>query len=344
MSIMMNELLTAPDVVRAVIDKNSAVVREIASEFKKRGLTNITTVSRGSSDNAATYFKYLSEIIAGVMVSKYTPSVTTIYKQGTKLNSNMLLAISQSGQSTDTMMVVQDAKAKGTMTVAVTNDENSPLALTCDYHISLAAGPETSVAATKTFTAEIAALYLLANAIAPKSAKMNLKEIPAMFEDFIANYAADISKFSAETKDIDNIVVLTRGLMQGVAIEASLKLMETCYKFTRPFSTADFMHGPLAVVGEGRNILIFAPSGEFNEEFIDMVRRLTLLGANVVAFTDIKEILDTAEHALKMPTVHSLAAPFIYTLAMQLYVAHMADVLGKNPDAPRNLKKVTITK
>lgn len=346
MSIMMNELLTAPDVVRRVISVNKSVVRDIAKEFADRGLTNITTVSRGSSDNAATCFKYMSEIIAGVMVSKYTPSITTVYNQSVNLSSNMLVAVSQSGQSIDTMMVVNDAKAKGVLTVAVTNDAESPLAKTCDYHLYLAAEDEKSVAATKTFTAQVTALYLLANAIADnKAAKiMNIGEIPPMFEAFVKNYDSVIRDFATETKDINNCVVLTRGLLQGVASEISLKLMETCNIFNRPFSTAEFMHGPLALIEEGTNVIVLAPGGESTSEFIDMTTRLSLLGANIIAFSDIKEVIDIADRAVAMPTVHSLAAPFIYTLAIQMYAANMADVLGKDPDAPRNLKKVTITK
>lgn len=346
MSIMMMELLTAPDVVRKVISVNKSVVKSIAKEFDERGLTNITTVSRGSSDNAATFFKYMSEIVAGVMVSKYTPSVTTVYKQSVNLKDNMLLAVSQSGQSIDTMMVVNDAKARGVLTVAVTNDEQSPLAKACDYHIFLAAEDEKSVAATKTFTAQITAMYILANAIAKnKAAKiMNVGEIPPMFESFIKNYDDTIREFAEKTKHINNCIVLTRGLMQGIASEVSLKLMETCNIFNRPFSTAEFMHGPLALIGEGTNVLVLAPSGEMTGEFIDMTTRLSLLGAKITAFSDIKEVLDIADNSVAMPTVHSLAAPFIYTLAIQMYAADMADVLGKNPDAPRNLKKVTITK
>lgn len=346
MSIMMSELLTAPDVVRRVIAVNKNVVKDIAKEFEARKLTNITTVSRGSSDNAATYFKYLSEIIAGVMVSKYTPSITTVYNQSVNLSSNMLLAISQSGQSTDTLMVVNDAKKKGVLTVAVTNDIESPLAKACDYHIYLAAEDEKSVAATKTFTATMVAAYILANAIAKNKAAriMNISEIPSIYENFIKNYDNVIRDFASETKDINNCVILTRGLMQGVATEVSLKLMETCNIFNRPFSTAEFMHGPLALVGEGTNVIILAPSGETTNDFIDMTTRLSLLGAKIIAFSDIKEVLDIADHSVAMPSVHSLAAPFIYTLAIQMYAADMADVLGKNPDAPRNLKKVTITK
>ncbi len=344
MSLMMQELLTAPEVVRQVIENNKTVVKNIAEEFKKRGLTNITTVARGSSDNAATYFKYLSEIIAGVMVSKYTPSITTVYCQGTRLYSNMLLAISQSGQSTDTLMVVEDAKRRGTMTVAVTNDPQSPLAKLADFNVDLSAGPEASVSATKTFIAELAALYMIANQIAPKTAKMNLKEIPSVLEKFIAAENNNLLKLASETKDLNNIIVLTRGLMQGIASETSLKLMETCYKMTRPFSTADFMHGPFAVVEEGTPVIILAPSGQFDDEFTDMVRRLSLLGARVVAFSDIKDVLDTAEFKMKMPSYYALTSPFVYAMAVQLYSAHMADVIGNNPDKPRNLKKVIITK
>ena len=135
MSVMLNEFLSAPDVVRNVMAANKQVIKDIAKVFKARGITNITTVARGTSDNAATYFKYIVEAIGEVMVSKFTPSITTVYKAKVNLSKNMVLAISQSGMSTDTHMVLAAAKETGALTVAVTNNPDSPLAKMADFHI-----------------------------------------------------------------------------------------------------------------------------------------------------------------------------------------------------------------
>jgi glutamine---fructose-6-phosphate transaminase (isomerizing) len=344
MSVMLNEFLDAPNVVRGVITRNKKVIAEIAEEFKRRGITNITTVARGTSDNAATYFKYIVEAIGHIIVSKFTPSITTVYGAKVNLHNNMLLAVSQSGMSTDTLMVAQNAKDTGAMTVAVTNDPNSPLAKLCDYHIFLAAGLEQSVGATKTFLAQLSSMYLLSNALSPSPAKMNIAQLPPILENFIQENKKGIQDFAESLKEINNFVILTRGLTQAVASELSLKMMTTCYKLSRPFSTCDFMHGPISMVEDGTPIMILAPDSEFTEEFVAMTTRLSLLGANVYSFTDIQEVQNMSKQSFKMPPCRGTNSPFLYSMAIELFVVYMAQSLGINPDTPRNAKKITITK
>lgn len=341
---MLNEFLDAPNVVRGVITRNKKVIAEIAEEFKRRGITNITTVARGTSDNAATYFKYIVEAIGHIIVSKFTPSITTVYGAKVNLHNNMLLAVSQSGMSTDTLMVAQNAKDTGAMTVAVTNDPNSPLAKLCDYHIFLAAGLEQSVGATKTFLAQLSSMYLLSNALSPSPAKMNIAQLPPILENFIQENKKGIQDFAESLKEINNFVILTRGLTQAVASELSLKMMTTCYKLSRPFSTCDFMHGPISMVEDGTPIMILAPDSEFTEEFVAMTTRLSLLGANVYSFTDIQEVQNMSKQSFKMPPCRGTNSPFLYSMAIELFVVYMAQSLGINPDTPRNAKKITITK
>lgn len=341
---MLNEFLSAPEVVREVIANNKQVITSIAKEFKRRGITNITTVARGTSDNAATYFKYLVEVIGGIMVSKFSPSITTVYGSKVNLANNMVLAISQSGMSTDTLMVVESAKQTGAMTVAVTNNVDSPLAKMCDFHIYLTAGEERSVVATKTFMAQLTAMYMLANSLSPSPAKMNISELPPLLEKFVAESKENIKTFAEQTKYLSNFVILSRGMLQSVSAELSLKMMESCYRLSRPFSTCEFMHGPIALVEEGTPILLLAPASEFSQEFVNMATRLSLLGASIIAITDIKEVEDIAQFSLRMPFCRGMETPFLYTLAIELYVAFFAESLGINPDNPRNMKKVTITK
>lgn len=344
MSVMLNEFLSAPDVVRNVMAANKQVIKDIAKVFKARGITNITTVARGTSDNAATYFKYIVEAIGEVMVSKFTPSITTVYKAKVNLSKNMVLAISQSGMSTDTHMVLAAAKETGALTVAVTNNPDSPLAKMADFHIDLAAGEERSVGATKSFLAELTAMFLLSNALSPIPARMNPAELPPLLQDFIDDYKDKIKAFAESTKDINNFIILTRGLPQCAASELSLKMMESCYKLSRSFSTSEFMHGPISIVEEGTPVLLLAPDSEFTSEYISMATRLGLLGANIISFTDITEVKRMSAKCLDMPVCRGMNAPFIYSLAIELYVAFMAEELGTNPDAPRNRTKVTITK
>ncbi len=344
MSYTLTELLSAPQAVREVIEVNVQAIKAIARDAKTRGITNITTVARGTSDNAATYFKYMAEIIGGFMVSKYSQSVTTIYNAQINLKKNMILAISQSGMSEDAILVATSAKESGAMTVAVTNNRESKLAKICDHHIYLQEVEEKSIVATKTFLAQMTAMYMLANELSSNFAKMNVSTLPKKLENFLAEYQEGILEFSKQNKDINNFVILSRGMLQGITSEFSLKMMEVAYKFSRPYSTTDFLHGPIAIVEEGTTVVLVAPDSVFREEFVSMATRLSLLGANLIAITDIKEISDIAKSALIMPAMRELETPFIYTMALELISTYVSEELGLNPDAPRNLKKITSTK
>ncbi|MBQ8178415.1 MAG: SIS domain-containing protein [Clostridia bacterium] len=344
MSIMLDEFLSAPEVVRNVATANKKVINDIAKEFKERNISNIATVARGTSDSAATYFKYIVETIGEIVVSKLSPSVTTVYGSKVNLKNSMVLAISQSGMSTDTIMVVRSAKETGALTVAVTNNPESELAKIADYHIDLHAGEEQSVAATKTYLAEMVSMFMLSNALSPVTAKMNVMELPAMLKNFIDVKSGELKAFAEETKELNNFIVLTRGLLQSVASELSLKMMETCYTLSNVFSTSQFMHGPISIVEEGTKIVLLAPDSEFRDEFIAMTTRLSLLGADVIAFTDIPEVARMAYKSFAMPTYRGMNLPFVYALATELYCAYIGEAKGINVDSPRNRKKVTITK
>lgn len=344
MSLMMKELKQASDTIKNVLLNNKETISKIGESYKSRGLKGIATIARGSSNNAVEYFKALNEIIGEKLVSPLNLAIVTVYKSKIDLADNLVVAVSQSGKSIDTLLAIKEAKRSNALTVAITNNPESELAKECDYHIYIAAGEEKSVAATKTFIGQLACLYLLANAIVPKTAKMNLASIPAHIRDFITKNEDSMHEFALKTKNIKNMIILSRGFLHGIASELSLKLLETCYLFSRPFSTAEFMHGPLALIEEGTNVIMLAPDGEIAEEFIAMATRLSILGANIISFTDIPQIKEISNHYFEMPTHSSLENPFIYTVAAQMYAAKLAAVLGLNPDKPRNLQKITITK
>lgn len=343
MSLMMKELKQASETIKNALLTNRETVEKIGKAFKERNLCGITTIARGSSNNAVQYFKALNEIVGEKMVSPLNLSVVSVYNSKVDLSKNLVVAVSQSGKSTDTLLAVKEAKRTGAMTVAVTNNPESELAVQCDYQLYIAADKELSVAATKTFMGQLACLYMLANAIVPKTAKMNLSLMPAKIREFLQENQDKMQEFALATKNVKNAIILTRGFLMAIANELSLKLMETCYVFCRAFSTAEFMHGPLALIEEGTNVIMLAPNGELEEEYIAMATRLSLLGANIISFTNIPKIKEISAHCFEMPAMSSLENPFIYTSAIQLYAASLARVLGYNPDKPRNLRKVTIT-
>jgi glucosamine--fructose-6-phosphate aminotransferase (isomerizing) len=324
--------------------KNLEKVKAAAAEIKKRGITHVVTLARGSSQNAAVCFKSFFEKIAGIPVCHYNPSLTTVYGASLNFENAILVAVSQSGMSSDTMEVAKSAKSKGALVVSLTNNDESKLAAVSDFHFNLCCGEEKSVAATKTFSSSILILYMLAACLAGKTETLvELEKIPQKMSAALS-LADDIDDVSKTVKNAKNIFVLTRGLMKGIAEEASLKLKECCYKFTISYSVSEFIHGPLALIDENATVLLLAPGGELTRDFNDIATRLSLLGANIIAFSDIKDVQATAAASVKMPQVSQLEATFSYLAAAQIFVEKLAVRLNINPDQPRNLKKVTITR
>ena len=343
MSIMYDEILTEPSVIRQAIRANEEKVEEIAAEVKKRGIRNITIIGRGTSDNAGLCFKYFEEILAGLPAGTAHPSVTTMYGANVDYSGHLFVAISQSGKSIDTLAVLTQANKQGALTVAITNDKESPLAKAGKFHLDLSAGEERSIASAKSYIAELTVLYMLAIALSGKPMMPVIYTLPKRVEDALELLPA-ITEAAEQTKDLNNFIILSRGVMQGVGKELQLKLNECTYTFAQFYGTNDFMHGPYALVEEGVNVIILAPDGECSENFRDIATRLQLLNANVLTFSDNQEILNLATYGVKMPTMDNLSCTVAYSVAMHLFAIERAKQKGINPDAPRNLKKVTITK
>lgn len=340
MSLMLEELVSAKQALSEAAATNSAVIEKIAKKVNSQNIHSVVTVARGTSNHAAAFFKYICEQKDGPMVSKFNHSVTTILDSAPKLANSLVVGISQSGASTDTIKVMQKAIDAGALTVAVTNYPSSPLAKMCDFHLYLNCGEERSVAATKTFTLQLAVLELLANALCAKAAP-DFENITAAFTDFLPRLE-EIKKLAESTKDIDNILILSRGPMQCIADEMGLKLLETCYKLSRCYSVAEFAHGPYALIQPCRTVILLAPDGAFTNDFIAIANRITGDGGKIISFTDIKEVAQLSEFSIKMPS-NMPSEIYVYTLAIQAYAAFMSESLGINPDHPRGLAKVTIT-
>ena len=343
MGIMFDEIMTEPEVIKKAILANESKVVDIAAEVKKRGIKDITIIGRGTSDNAGLCFKYFAEILSGMPSGTAHPSVTTMYGANVDYSGHLFVSISQSGRSIDSLAVLTQANKQGALTVAVTNDASSPLAKAGKYHLDISAGEERSIASAKSYIAELTVLYMLAIALSGKNLMPTVYSFPHRVEEALEMMPA-IEEVAAQTKDLNNFIILSRGVMQGVGKELQLKLNECAYTFAQFYGTNDFMHGPYALVEEGVNVIILAPSGECGENFRDIATRLQLLNANVLTFSDDQEILNLATYGVKMPSMDNLSYTIAYSVAMHLYAIELAKQKGKNPDAPRNLKKVTITK
>lgn len=340
MSLMLNELLSAPCALNNILKINEQVFTALTNDLKRKNISFVTTISRGTSNNAANYFKQVCEEKSGIMVARFNHSVNTIANRTTRLDQSLCIGISQSGTSPDTIKVMEMAKSEGALTLAITNYPDSPLTKLCHYHLYLNCGEEKSVAATKTFTMQIACLQILSHVLAC-SIIPEFENTTIALKEYIKNISS-IKELAARTKGINNMIILSRGETLPIADEMSLKLLETCYKMSKSYSVAEFAHGPYALVEKGRTVIMLAPNGIYRNDFVSIAKRLKTDGANIIAFTDIDEIINEyADYHINVP--YDIDNPYFYILSIQAYAAFMAEELNLNPDKPRGLSKVTNT-
>lgn len=342
--LMQQELYSEPEVVQRALQENAATIDAIVRAVREKHIKNITVIGRGSSDNAGLCFKYVTEILTGIPVGTAHPSVVTMYGAKVNYSDHMVVAISQSGRSIDTVAVVDNARKSGALTVAVTNDATSPLAGKAQYHLDLKAGDGVAVAATKTFAAELAVLYRLAVCLADKPKYLQeLDGIPDTLRQVI-DMVPSIRRMAKAVCREKEFVVLSRGIMQGIGKELAMKFNECCYSFSQFYSITDFMHGPFALLEEGVNVVLLAPESECSENYYDIATRANLLGANLYIFSDSNRVLDFAAEGMKMPQTDFITSAFVYGMTVHLFAMFVAVEKGLDPDFPRNLKRVTITK
>ncbi|MCA2000779.1 MAG: SIS domain-containing protein, partial [Chloroflexi bacterium] len=246
-----SEIIEQPRRIQSLLFSQRKTVERIAAEIQKRDVRYVFLAARGTSDNAGRYANYLLGAMNGLPLALATPSLFTYYKQPPKLKNALVIGISQSGKSPDIVSVLEEGKRQGCPTLAITNDANSPLAQAADFVLDVQAGAERAVAATKTYTAELMAVAMLSAALrGTKKAWAELAKVPAWMEealkqdDFIAQ-AAQRYRYMNQT------VVLGRGFNYATAFEWALKLKELTYIIAEPYSSADFAHGPIAMVESG---------------------------------------------------------------------------------------------
>ena len=332
-TLMQQEIFSEPSMMKRTIAACKPILPAINKAFKEKGITNIVTMARGTSDNAATVFSFVCPMVTGIKVGKYDCDVD--------MKNTCMVIISQSGMSKDTLAVMEKAIKNGAMTIAVTNNAQSPVAKNCDFHLFMDVEEEKSVAATKTYIGELFALYMLTDALKG--------DFPASY-DSLADRIQEILALNGKIADVasaihkrNNFIVLSRGTMLGTGDECALKLTECCYLFNRSYSSANFMHGPLSLLDENANVIMLAPKGNFDDEFISMAKRINGLGATLTAFSNIPQVLENAKNAVAMPDADMLEAPVLYGVAVSLLALNTGLAKGLNVDTPRNLNKVTIT-
>jgi glucosamine--fructose-6-phosphate aminotransferase (isomerizing) len=268
MSLMLKEIQEQPEVLEKTIRAEKAKFKKLGAFLRGKDIDLIILVARGSSDNASLLGRYLLEITTGIPVSMSAPSVFTLYKAKLKLSRALVIGVSQSGEGADINQVLKSAKKCGAFTLGITNEVASSMTKIVDETLLIHAGREKSVAATKTYTGQMLLLYMLASVLANE--KIDYEKIPQI--------SAEVLKLKPEVEDLveryvfmENCVVVGRGLNYGNSYELALKLMETCYVVAERFSSADFFHGPLAIVERRFPVILFAPKGVSNKSNIDLL-------------------------------------------------------------------------
>ncbi|MDP2965663.1 MAG: SIS domain-containing protein [Pelolinea sp.] len=341
--ILFSEISEQPAIIQRLFDSEADHITKIASELRNR-FKYIVIAARGTSDNAARYAQYVLGAFNHYQVALATPSLFTVYKNPPNLKEALVIGVSQSGQSPDIVSVLASAKEQGCSTLCITNDVKSPLAKTSEFVISQHTGHEKAVAATKTYTASLAAFALLSLAF-DKNVKRE-KELHILPEKLagIISSACEVVKTTERYRYMEHCVVIGRGFNYATAFEIALKVKELTRVVSVPYSSADFSHGPIATVRSGFPVIVVAPSGEMYPHIREFVDKLIGMGAEIISISDKKEITSKSNLGFVIPAgIPEWLSPIACILPGQLFARQLAIEKGLNIDKPEGLTKVTET-
>ncbi|HYP40802.1 MAG TPA: SIS domain-containing protein [Chloroflexia bacterium] len=341
-----DEILEQPGVLRGWIETQMQVVSGIAEAILSRDVQYIFLAARGSSDHAGVYAQYLFGARNRLAVALATPSLFTMYPQSPRLHNALVIGISQSGQSPDIVSVIAEGRRQGAITLAITNDSDSPLALAAELTLGVHAGPEKAVAATKTYTAQLLALAALSVALA-ENKEADLAElacVPAAVQSVLER-EPEAERIAGRYASMDHCVVLGRGYNYATAQEWALKLKELAYVFTDVYSTADFRHGPIAIVEPGFPVLAVAPEGAVLADQLALFSKLRdEYRAELVIISDSDQALSLGDEKLRLPSrLPEWLTPIVSIVPAQLFCYHLTRFKGYDTENPRMLHKITLT-
>jgi len=338
------EIHQQPDVILNLVTKVQEPVQELAKQIKSRYINHVFIAARGTSDNAGRYAKYLLGAHNKMDVSLAAPSLFTIYKQPPSLSGSLVLGISQSGKSPDIVSVLKEGKRQGALTAAITNYPDSDLGKAADIVLDLQAGKEVSLAATKTYTAQLATIAILSNELSTSSQFLkDLQDLPEKISE-IFEKEPHFDNLAERYRYMEHCVTIGRGFNYASAFEFSLKMKELTYTIAEPYSSADFLHGPVAMVDRGFPTFVIAPNGKMNAEMKTMIEKVQSQMAEVILISNNPQLLMMAEHTMELPTdIPEWLSPIPAILPAQMFAMYLAQTRGIDVDNPRGLSKVTQT-
>lgn len=338
------EIAEQPQVIQRLLTEQAENAGEIARAIREFDPAFVSIAARGTSDNAGRYAQYLMGIEANLPVALATPSVHTLYQSPPNLSRALVIGISQSGQSPDVRKVLDDARQQGALTLGITNNSDSPIAQTTQYHLPIMADEEISIAATKTYTAQLSAIALL---VAILTGKTELRDQLAHLPEFVQqtlDLSTPIAGATERYRFMERFAGVGRGYNYSTAIEISLKIKELCYIPGEEYSEADFRHGPIVVVQAGFPVLVVAVKGKTFNGVVDLLAKLKERHAECIVISDDPAALEYAQTKMPLPDGQpEWLTPVTAVIPGQIFAMNLALVKGHSVDKPEGLTKVTHT-
>jgi glucosamine--fructose-6-phosphate aminotransferase (isomerizing) len=344
-STLRREIWEQPAVLRRLLATERGAIERAAAQIRARAPRYAMIAARGTSDNAVRYAKYLLGAANGIPVALAAPSLFTVYGRPPRLEGALVIGISQSGASPDIVSVVDEGRRQGALTLAITNTPGSPLAEAAEQAILLHAGEEHSVAATKTYTASLAAVAALSVALAEDRPRLAaLQAIPDAV-DQVLRAAGTIREEVERYRYMESCVVVGRGYNYATAYEIALKLKELTYVLADSYSAADLKHGPVALVEHGFPVMAIVPEGQMAGEMTDLVQQMRERETETIVVSPLDEALALAHTPLRLPAgIPEWLSPIVAVVPGQVFALGLAEAKGLDPDHPRGLQKITRTR
>lgn len=341
---LIDEIREQPEVAARLLRDAGPEIAAIGEAVRAAGPSHVVIAARGTSDHAAIYAQYAFGVLAETYVGLATPSVHSLYDAAPDYSRAFVIGISQSGASPDVVGVIRSARAQGAITLAITNTPGSDMAEAAQHHIALRAGPERAVAATKTYTATLLILAMLSASLAQSGgAGADLALVPDALADAL-ELEGEARRIAEDQAGLDRCVVLGRGYHYATAREWSLKLKELAYVLADPYSSADFIHGPLALIEAGFPTFCVAPRGATEADMAEVIGRLgDELGARLLIASDDPEVCARGTWSLTLPSLPEWLMPLVSIVPAQLHAMHSTIAQGRDPEQPRSIRKVTLT-
>jgi glutamine---fructose-6-phosphate transaminase (isomerizing) len=342
---LQSEIFEQPERLSALLSNQRLTAEKIAQAVHQHDIRWVFLAARGTSDNAGRYANYLWGAQNGLPLALATPSLFTYYNQPPQLKDALVVGISQSGQSPDIVSVLVEGRRQGCLTLAITNETDSPLARASELVLDIQAGVEKAVAATKTYTTELMSVAMLSAALSGNKAHWReLARVPGWVEK-VLKQDIPIARMAERYRYMRQCVVLGRGFNYCTAFEWALKLKELTYVVAEPYSSADFRHGPIAMIEGGFPVMAVAPNGKVFDTMLDMLGKLCHeQSAELVVISDEKRALSLAQSPIQLPSgMPEWLSPIVSIVPGQLFAGHLTRAKGYDPEKPRTLGKVTET-